>query len=74
MSTPAPFNLEILRSMLEMLLRDIPEEKKREYLSNLNPMVTPVNQEYYLDGPASLDTLVLETIILILLYENKVGG
>lgn len=71
MSTPAPYNLGALRKMLGMLLADISDTKKRGYLTNLNPMVTPVNIEYYIESSKALDTMVRETIILILLCENK---
>ena len=73
MSTPAPVNLESLRGLFRLLLFAIPAAVKREFLVNLNPMVTPVNIEYYLEGQA-LDTMVLETLVLIFLYENKLGA
>ena len=73
MSVPAPVNLESLRGLFRMLLSRIREDQKREMLYNLNSMVTPVNIEYYLEGHA-LDTMLLETMVLIFLHENKVGA
>lgn len=73
MSVPAPVNLESLRGLFRMLATAIPYTVKKELLSNLNPMVTPVNVEYYLDGQ-DIDTMLVETMVLVFLYENKVGA
>ena len=73
MSTPAPVNLEILRSLFKLLTTAIPYKVKMELLTGLNPMVTPVNVEYYLDGQ-DIDTMLVETMVLVFLSQNKVGA
>ena len=64
-----PIDQDALRRMLRMLLSAIPAKVKREFLTNLNPMVTPVNVDYYLSSN-DLDVMVLETIVLMLLAES----
>lgn len=73
MSTPAPVNLESLRGLFRMLVARIRDDEQRKMLYNLNPMVTPVNIEYYLDGH-DLSTMLIETLVLTFLHENKVGA
>jgi hypothetical protein len=63
-------NVQALRGFIGMMLLDLDETTKRQYLTNLNPMVTPVNIDYYLEGN-ELDVMVTETIVLMMLAEGR---